>query len=113
MLKKAENYRYLISEIELINNEINELTAKYPDPALKTELDELLSSLEERKEKCLKESKEFEELIISVPDVLLRKALFLRYVNGLTWSEIGREQRIPSDTVKARCLRYLKKHSNE
>lgn len=113
MLKKAENYRYLISEIELINNEINELTAKYPDPALKTELDELISALEERKEKCLKESKEFEDCIISIPDVRIKEAVFLKYVNGLTWDEIGREQRTPGCTVKMRCLRYLKKHSNE
>lgn len=112
MREKAESYRYLISEIDLIDDEIKELNTKFPDPApaLKVELDELLSLLEKRKGKCLKESKDFEDWIVSIPDPRIKEAMFLRYVDGLTWDEVGREQLTPGCTVKMRCYRYFNKH---
>lgn len=102
----ATNYRYLLSEIVMLEQEIKEIE----DNAIQgLDYSELLSILNKRKKRCEKESSCFEERIIAVPDKILQKAIFLRYVDGLRWARVAMELHTNEDQIKKAVARYIKK----
>ena len=54
-IENAKQYRHLIMEIAMLEDNIKELTAKYDKPVFEEPLADLVSLLEDRKEKCQKE----------------------------------------------------------
>lgn len=108
---QATNYRYLIREISMIDDQIKYLTTQYNKPHFQEALSSLLLSLESHKAKCLKESQAFENWIVAIPDKCMQHIMFSRFVEGLTWCDVAGKVGGTVDSVKKSAQRYFDKEA--
>ena len=108
-IEKAKQYRHLIREIAMLEDNINELKAKYDKPVFQEPLADLISLLEDRKEKCQQECKAFEDWIVSIPDKRMQLMVFSHFVEGLSWYAVAVKTGGSVDSVKVAVRRYFEK----
>lgn len=54
---------------------------------------------------------QFERWLSSVPDRLIQTYMYMRFVDGLTWAQIGNKMRCKGPTARKAVQRYLKKEA--
>lgn len=108
-IENAKQYRHLIREIAMLEDNIKELKAKYDKPVFEEPLADLISLLEDRKEKCQQECKAFEDWIVSIPDKRMQLMIFSRFVEGLSWYAVAVKTGGSVDSVKTAVRRYFDK----
>lgn len=70
--------------------------------------------LEKAIQEKIEQSRRINEYILQIEDAQLRRIMYLRFIEGLTWRQIA--NRIgggnTEDAVRKRCNRYVRKHNN-
>lgn len=117
MKKIAEEYRFLVKEINQLKSHISEIDIEYADYHLNTELYnayiDLKSILSDRLNYCEKQCQIFEEWISTIDNPTLKHIVFLRYVKGLPYVKISEQLYISVDAAKMQVHRLLKKSAKK
>lgn len=101
---------YLKKEIQLLQREIKSVSSMCLFPEAYPVRDELLDFLKLRLERCQTEYNRGNTFIERIPDIWLRTAFHLRYVEGMNWPEVGSKMSLSGDCCRQMIQRYLKRH---
>lgn len=102
---------YLPSEIGILQNEIRRLSARRAVGDMQTAVNELLDTLKQRLTRCQAEYKRGMDFIQAIPDEWIGEAFQLRYVDCLSWIDVGLKMGLTSDCCRKMVLRYLERHA--
>ncbi len=102
---------YLPSEIGILQNEICRLSARRVVGDMQAAVNELLDTLKQRLTRCQAEYKRGMDFIQAIPDEWIGEAFQLRYVDCLSWIDVGLKMGLTSDCCRKMVLRYLERHA--
>lgn len=131
--EQLKQIRYVKSEIELIENQINNIeptivadkvtgSSEYfpyiqrnftlegiDIEEYERRIRRLQRKLIKKKEKLLQLQEEVTDFINNIEDSLIRQAITLKYVNGMSWQGIAKEMgsNTTSDSIRMAVNRYL------
>lgn len=71
------------------------------------EIVELKASIEAKIIRCATERARLIGYIDAVPDSRMREIMYLRFVDGLPWAQVGASMGYTSDGVRKACKRYI------
>lgn len=71
---------------------------------------DLISVIEQKKERCVQEQKKLETFIASIEDSLTRQIFTLRFVEGMSYRKIGRILHNTEENIRQICCRYVHTH---
>lgn len=101
---------YLKKEIQLLQREIKSVSSMRLFPEAHPIRDELLDLLKCRLERCQTEYNRGITFIERIPDIWLRTAFRLRYMEGMNWPEVGLKMSLSGDCCRQMIHRYLKRN---
>lgn len=111
---EAEQYRWLVKEIALLEHQLSELEKRYGtmaahDPVIRQDYESIRALLDTRMSACIARCERFERQISQVEDPLIQNALLLRFVDGLAWVQVGARLGCKYEAVKQAVHRYFEK----
>ena len=100
--------RYLENEIKLYSSILEKLENVQADPERKREA---AAVIESNRLKRWMQLGELVEFVKSIPDLQIREAVVLRYINGHTWQYVAFYMGYGSEASwRLSCKRYLEKY---
>lgn len=100
----------LPGEIQYLQNEIRRLSGWRVSEDAKPYVAELLDILDQRLNRCQADYSRCMNFIASLPDEWIRMVFNFRYVQRLSWPEVGVEMRLSGDCCRQMIHRYLKRY---
>lgn len=114
--EEASEYKWLVKEIALLQQQLSDLDSQYhpiaaASPKVRSAYNEIWHTLDARMKACISECERIENWIAGVQDPILQNYMYLRFVEGRTWVEIGIQLNLKPATVRQTVQRYLKKEA--
>ena len=115
--KDAMEYPFLIERIEQIKVQMADFEQRYYEIAEKSSNRKLhiynntWRVLSMQLIECETRREAIEKWLASVPDRRLQTVMFMRFVDNMTWVEIGERMNCKADTVKKSVHRYMRKEA--
>ncbi len=114
--EEAIEYKWLVREIAQIQSALSELEAQYKviaesNPKTRREYNEVWRTLDTRMKACVAKCECFERWVSEVEDPIIRDYLYLRFVEGRTWVEIGIQYNRKQETVRMTVSRFFEKEA--
>lgn len=113
--KEAMEFPFLIERIEQIKTQMADLEQRYYDifehgsDRERRTYNNAWRVLNTQLVKCETKREAFEAWLASVPDWWLQTVMFMRFIDNMTWVEIGEQMNCKADTVKKSVHRYMAK----
>lgn len=114
--EEATDYQWLVKEIALLQQQLSELDSQYhpiaeASPKVRNAYNEIWHTLDARMKACIAQCERIENWIAGVQDPILQNYMYLRFIEGCSWVEIGLQLNRKPDTVRQTVQRYFKKEA--
>lgn len=114
--EEATEYQWLVKEIALLQRQLSELEERYhviaeSNPKIRSGYNEVWRTLDTRMKACIAQCERFERWVSDVKNPTVRSYLYLRFVEGRTWLEIGIQYNCKQETVRMTVRRFFEKEA--
>lgn len=116
--QEAMEYRRMREELSILRDQLTTLDSMYyiidgAGKRLKRLSNEEWSAINRKIISYTAQCEQFERWLASVPDRLIQTYMYMRFVDGLTWAQIGRKMHCKGPTARKAVQRYFDREARK
>lgn len=114
----AMEYRRMQEELPVLRDQLSTLDSLYYNidgagKRIKRLSNEEWSAINRQITSHTAKCEQFERWLATVPDRLIQTYMYMRFVDGLTWAQIGRKMHCKGPTARKAVQRYFDKEARK